>query len=140
MGERDAQVILTPDPRLQVFISSTIGEPAEERVTASRAIEDMRMHPILFELGARPLPPRDLYCAYLAQSDIFVGIYWQSYGWVAPEMPTTTRTDRLKEPHDRLTEAVESIVVTGLSGRSTPRLPGARRPSCMSRSRSAEPS
>src|SRR5262245_58516591 len=38
----------------------------------------------MFELGARPHPPRDLYRAYLAQSDVFVGIYWQNYGWVAP--------------------------------------------------------
>ena len=82
----DDRVILTPDRRLRVFISSTIGELAEERQAASSAVEDMRMHPILFELGARPHPPRDLYRAYLAQSDIFVGIYWQSYGWVAPEM------------------------------------------------------
>jgi predicted ATPase len=40
----------------------------------------------MFELGARPYPPSDLYRAYLAQSDIFVGIYWQRYGWVAPDM------------------------------------------------------
>ena len=38
----------------------------------------------MFELGARPHPPRELYRAYLAQSDVFVGIYWQRYGWVAP--------------------------------------------------------
>src|SRR5262245_31253944 len=38
----------------------------------------------MFEIGARPHPPRDLYRAYLAQSDVFVGIYWQRYGWVAP--------------------------------------------------------
>ena len=25
-----------------------------------------------------------VYRAYLAQSHVFVGIYWQSYGWVAP--------------------------------------------------------
>ncbi len=30
----------------------------------------------MFELGARPHPPRELYRAYLAQSDVFVGIYW----------------------------------------------------------------
>ena len=35
-------------------------------------------------MGARPHPPRDVYRAYLAQSQVFVGIYWQSYGWVAP--------------------------------------------------------
>jgi hypothetical protein len=38
----------------------------------------------MFELGARPHPPRELYRAYLDQSHIFVGIYWQRYGWVAP--------------------------------------------------------
>ncbi|HEY2268615.1 MAG TPA: DUF4062 domain-containing protein [Streptosporangiaceae bacterium] len=38
----------------------------------------------MFELGARPHPPRELYRAYLAQSEVFVGIYWQQYGWVAP--------------------------------------------------------
>jgi hypothetical protein len=38
--------------------------------------------------GGRPcLPaPRALYQAYLAQSDLFIGIYWQRYGWVAPDM------------------------------------------------------
>jgi hypothetical protein len=35
-------------------------------------------------LGARVHPPRDLYRAYLDQSHIFPGIYWQKYGWVAP--------------------------------------------------------
>ena len=29
----------------------------------------------MFELGARPHPPRELYRSYLAQSDVFVGIY-----------------------------------------------------------------
>ena len=38
----------------------------------------------MFELGARPHPPRALYRSYLAQSDVFVGIYGDSYGWVAP--------------------------------------------------------
>ena len=32
----------------------------------------------MFELGARPHPPRDLYRAYLDQSDIFVGLYWRA--------------------------------------------------------------
>jgi predicted ATPase len=42
------------------------------------------MAPVMFELGARPHPPRELYRAYLEQSDIFVGVYWEEYGWVAP--------------------------------------------------------
>src|SRR3984957_16511508 len=35
-------------------------------------------------LGARSPPPHEVYRAYLAQSHIFVAVYWQSYGWVAP--------------------------------------------------------
>ena len=75
---------LTPDQRLRVFVSSTLGELAEERVAAREAITRLRLTPVLFELGARPHPPRDLYRSYLAQSHIFIGIYWERYGWVAP--------------------------------------------------------
>jgi predicted ATPase len=78
--------IRTPDRRLRVFISSTLGELAEERLAARAAVEQLRLSPIMFELGARPHPPRTLYRSYLAQSDVFVGIYWQRYGWVAPDM------------------------------------------------------
>ena len=44
----------------------------------------MHLAPVMFELGARPHPPQQLYRAYLDQSDVFVGIYWQQYGWIAP--------------------------------------------------------
>ena len=76
--------IRTPDQRLRVFVSSTLQELAEERAAAEEAIQHLRLTPVMFELGARPHPPRDLYRAYLAQSDVFVGIYWQRYGWIAP--------------------------------------------------------
>jgi predicted ATPase len=79
-------VIRTPDQRLRVFVSSTLQELAPERVVAREAIAQLRLTPVLFELGARPHPPQDLYRAYLEQSDIFIGIYWQRYGWVAPTM------------------------------------------------------
>ncbi len=79
-----AAVIRTPDQRLRVFVSSTLQELAEERVAARDAILQLRLAPVLFELGARPHPPRDLYRAYLDQSHIFIGLYWQKYGWVAP--------------------------------------------------------
>src|SRR5690349_12636912 len=76
--------IRTPDQRLRVFVSSTLRELAEERRAARAAIERMRLAPVMFELGARPHPPRALYRSYLDQSDVFVGIYGESYGWVAP--------------------------------------------------------
>ena len=45
----------------------------------------LRLVPVMVEIGARSHPPRDVYRAYLAQSQVFVGIYWQSFGWVAPD-------------------------------------------------------
>jgi hypothetical protein len=81
MGETP---IRTPDQRLRVFVSSTLGELADERAAVRRAIERLRLAPVMFELGARPHPPRELYRAYLAQSHVFVGIYWQRSGWIAP--------------------------------------------------------
>lgn len=78
--------IRTPDQKLRIFISSTISELAEERLVVRELIEALHMTPVFFESGARPHPPRDLYRAYLEQSDIFIGIYYKSYGWVAPDM------------------------------------------------------
>jgi predicted ATPase len=59
-------------------------ELAPERHAVREAIEGLHLTPVMFELGARPYPPRALYRAYLEQSDVFVGLYWESYGWVAP--------------------------------------------------------
>ncbi|MET0780895.1 MAG: DUF4062 domain-containing protein [Microbacterium sp.] len=78
-------VIRTPDQQLRVFVSSALRELADERRAAKAAIERLHLAPVMFELGARPHPPRELYRAYLAQSDVFVGIYGASYGWVAPD-------------------------------------------------------
>lgn len=88
MGEPSATAtsIRTPDQRLRVFVSSTMRELAPERAAARDAIAQLRLAPILFELGARPHPPRNLYRAYLTQSDIFIGIYASEYGWIAPDM------------------------------------------------------
>jgi hypothetical protein len=82
MAEPD--VIRTPDQRVRVFVSSTLQELAAERQAVRDAVTQLRLVPVMFELGARPYPPRPVYRAYLAQSQVFVGIYWQSYGWVAP--------------------------------------------------------
>src|ERR687884_1225940 len=72
------------DRRVRVFVSSTLVELAAEREAARAAITRLRLTPVMFELGARPHPPRELYRSYLAQSDVFVGIYVERYGWVAP--------------------------------------------------------
>jgi hypothetical protein len=46
----------------------------------SRAISALRLTPVMFEAGARPHPPVKVYRAYLAQADVFLGVYWQRYG------------------------------------------------------------
>jgi predicted ATPase len=76
--------IRTPDQRLRVFVSSTLQELAEDRRAVREAIESLRLTPVMFEQGARPHPPRALYRAYLEQSDVFIALYWERYGWVAP--------------------------------------------------------
>src|SRR5215475_11518433 len=78
------EAIRTPDRRLRVFVSSTLEELAAERRAVRDAVTGLRLVPVMFELGARPHPPREVYRAYLAQSQVFIGIYWQRYGWVAP--------------------------------------------------------
>src|SRR5215471_3707351 len=78
------EVIRTPDQRVRVFVSSSLRELEAERRAVQDAVTALRLVPVMFELGARPHPPRNVYRSYLAQSQVFVGIYWQSYGWVAP--------------------------------------------------------
>ncbi|MDY0910305.1 ATP-binding protein [Microbacterium sp. CFBP9034] len=118
-------VIRTPDQRIRVFVSSTLRELADERRAVRDAIERMRLAPVMFELGARPHPPRELYRSYLAQSDVFVGIYGASYGWVAPEeeisgledeynlapasMPKLIYIKASEARDDRLTELITRI-------------------------------
>ncbi|MFN2195917.1 MAG: tetratricopeptide repeat protein [Anaerolineales bacterium] len=85
-GNQPPDVILTPDQRLRVFISSTLREMFAEREAVRHAVAALQLTPIMFELGARPHPPRSLYRAYLQQSHVFIGLYWEQYGWVAPDM------------------------------------------------------
>lgn len=117
--------IRTPDQRLRVFVSSTLRELADERRAVRAAIERLRLAPVMFELGARPHPPRELYRSYLAQSDVFVGVYGDSYGWVAPgedisgledeyrlaprEMPKLIYIRRSEHREARLSELIDRI-------------------------------
>jgi predicted ATPase len=89
-------IVLTPDHRVRVFVSSTIEELAAERDVVRRAVENARLSPVLFELGARAHPPRVLYRSYLEQSHVFVGIYWQRYGWIAPGMDVSGLEDEYR--------------------------------------------
>ncbi|HEU4542793.1 MAG TPA: DUF4062 domain-containing protein [Jiangellaceae bacterium] len=85
-------MILTPDQRLRVFISSTL-DLADERAAAKHSVEHLDLTPVMFEAGARPHPPRALYRAYVEQSDVFVAIYSRRYGWIAPGMDVSGLED-----------------------------------------------
>jgi Domain of unknown function (DUF4062)/AAA domain len=95
-GGSSRPAIRTPDQRLRVFVSSALEELGAERSAARDAIEQLRLAPVMFESGARPHPPQAVYRAYLEQSDIFVGIYWQRYGWLGPGMNTSGLEDELR--------------------------------------------
>jgi Domain of unknown function (DUF4062)/KAP family P-loop domain len=75
-----------PDRRLRVFVSSAMEELSLERAAVRGAVTRLGLTPVMFEPGSRPYPPRGLYRAYLDQSDVFVGVYGGSYGWIAPDM------------------------------------------------------
>ena len=79
-----------------MFLSSTLEELADERAAALRAIRRLHLVPVWFESGARPHPPQSMYRAYLEQSQIFVGIYWQRYGWVGPGMEISGLEDEFR--------------------------------------------
>jgi predicted ATPase len=98
--------IRTPDHRIRVFVSSTLGELAPERAAVRDAIERLHLTPVLFEAGARPHPPRALYRAYLDQSDVFVAIYWERYGWVAPGEEVSGLEDEYRLASGRLPQLV----------------------------------
>jgi hypothetical protein len=65
-------VILTPDQRVRVFISSTLEELAAGRAAARRAISRLRLVPTWYESGARPHPQRRMYRA-LRQARAWLG-------------------------------------------------------------------
>lgn len=93
--------IRTPDQRLRIFVSSTLEELAAEREAARRAIESLRLTPVMFELGARAHPPADVYRAYLDQSDVFVAIYGERYGWVGPGMDVSGLEDEFRRSAEK---------------------------------------
>jgi predicted ATPase len=110
--------IRTPDQKLRVFISSTLKELAAERKSARTAVERLHLAPVMFELGARPHPPRDLYRAYLEQSNIFVGIYGDRYGWVAP----TETVSGLEDEFNLSGTLPKLIYIRETAGEREPRL------------------
>jgi predicted ATPase len=101
-----------------VFVSSTLGELADERHAVARAISALRLTPVMFEQGARPHPPRDVYRAYLAQSDVFIGLYWQRYG----QSPAGADVSGLEEEFDLSAKLPRLLYIKEPASAREPRL------------------
>jgi hypothetical protein len=96
--------IRTPDQRLRVFISSTLREFTEERNAAREAIEHLRLSPVMFELGARPHPPGELYRAYLGHSHADCGFIPAGHPMALSLRPDSTiETKTQEQSEDDLT-------------------------------------
>jgi predicted ATPase/Tfp pilus assembly protein PilF len=85
--------VRTPDRRSRVYVSANAKELVDERNAARQAIFRLHLTPVMFDAGTHPHPPRDLYQTYLPQSDIFIGIYWEQYGWTAPDEQISSLED-----------------------------------------------
>lgn len=115
-------------PSLRFFISASLQELTEERLVARSVIQHLGHACVMFEMGARPHPPQSLYRLYIQQSQVFVGIYYQRYGWIAPNMTLSGLEDEyrlaaqlrqliyVKEPapgrEPRLTQLLDTIRAT----------------------------
>ena len=86
--------------RLNVYISSTPGELTPEREAASSAIRSLRLSPVLVGLGSAQ-PEAQAMAPGPGEADVFIGIYWQSYGWVDVEGSPSQIEEELKLAADR---------------------------------------
>ena len=107
--------------RLRIFVSSTITECARERERIRTAVRSLNHDPILFEdIGARPHPPREVYKTRLEESHVFVGVYRDSYGWIAPDMTISGIEDEFEIATQR--GMVRLVYIHGAPMRREPRL------------------
>ncbi|MGH8916254.1 MAG: adenylate/guanylate cyclase domain-containing protein [Acidimicrobiia bacterium] len=71
--------------RLRVYVSSSLGELRSEREAAKSAIRTLRLSPTGADLGDQP----GVEDSGVEDADIFVGIYWELYGWVDEVSPVS---------------------------------------------------
>ena len=112
--------IRTHHQRRRVFVSSTPQELAPERAAARQAIEDLNVMAVMLETGPGVDPSRVEVGADLQPSDIFVGLYWQRYGRVAPDQEIS----RLEDEYRRSTGVPRLLYVKEPAFRREPRLAG----------------
>ena len=85
------------EDKIRVFVSSRLGECKEERARAKDVIEALGHQVVMFEkAGARPYAPRSVYLRGLEESQIFVGIYREGYGYVEDGMDISGLEDEYR--------------------------------------------
>jgi hypothetical protein len=103
-----------------VFVSSTPDELEAERAAARAAIESLLLTPVVREEGPGPDVPRALHRTDLERSDVFVGLYWQRYGSVAPD----EEVSRLEDDYRLSAGMPRLLYVREPAWRREPRLAG----------------
>lgn len=73
--------------RLRVFISASPGELTDERDAARAAVRTLRLTPVMRQLGGDEGAGAD------GRDDVFVGLYWQRYGWKSDESAASAVED-----------------------------------------------
>lgn len=89
------------DRKLRAFISSTLTEMGPERRAVKKAVASLLLNPIMFEDNARPHSPRTVYQQLLEQSDVYVGIFGDRYGWIGPEMEISGLEEEYNLSHNK---------------------------------------
>ena len=97
-----SELVIPVPEKLRVFISSSIRECPEERAIARKSVYSINHEPVLFEhAGARPYSSRDWYVRKVKEANIFVGIYRNSYGYVASDMKISGLEDEYRLAQER---------------------------------------
>jgi len=71
---------------LRVFISSTMSDLQPERQAIAETLWDLELTSIFAEdFGSRPDTPREVCLSEVAESHIYIGVFWRRYGYIAPD-------------------------------------------------------
>ena len=70
------------DRRVHAFVSSRMQELTAERRVVKRALDQLGVQAWVFEedAGARPTTIRQTYLDELSKSDLYIGLFWKSWG------------------------------------------------------------
>ena len=81
----------------RVFISSTMSDLQPERQTIAETLWDLELTPIFAEdFGSRPGTPRDVCLSEVAESHIYIGVFWRRYGYITDKGISATEEEYQK--------------------------------------------